>query len=255
MTTELDFRLDDFEPADAVSELAESSIWAGDLTVLAEHHTTPNRSHSYLVAHDGSVTWGVPGEPQLVAIEITRDLRERTFTFETANHASLAFAQNWLIARGCPPERIAQAGGDFMKPADDLTLWIEQQIRDSASRYKVLDSWTSDFAPCETWTLTRDSSAAQAPIRVFLEEGNHDAHAYTMREGAFADEAAARHWLEDRNSPLPQPPDYRGEAAARLTRAALTRSAGASAIPKADLDTGNAPSAGTTQRPSPGRPM
>ncbi|MFF5962853.1 hypothetical protein ACFY64_03705 [Streptomyces collinus] len=77
-----------------------------------------------------------------------------------------------------------------------------------------------------------------------------------MREGAFADEAAARHWLEDRSSPLPQPPDYRGEAAARLTRAAVTRSAGASATPKkAGLDTGNAPSAGTAQRPNPRRPM
>ncbi|MEV5847732.1 glycosyl hydrolase [Streptomyces sp. NPDC051985] len=255
MTAELDFRLDDFEPADAASELAESSVWAGDLTVLAEHHTTPEGTHSYLVAHDRSMTWGVPGDPQLVAIKITRDLRDRTFTFETANHAGLAFAQNWLIKRGCPPERIVQAVGDFMKPADDLTLWIERQIRESGSRYKVLDSWTSDFAPCETWTLTRDSSAAQAPIRVFLEEGNADAHTYTMREGAFADEAAARHWLEDRGSPLPQPPDYRGEAAARLTRAALTRSSGASAVPKAGLDTGNAPSAGTAQRPKPRRPM
>ncbi|MFF5962852.1 hypothetical protein ACFY64_03700 [Streptomyces collinus] len=111
MIAEPDFRLADFEPADAASELAESSIWAGDLTVLAEHHTTPEGTHSYLVAHDRSMTWGVPGDPALVAIKITRDLRERTFTFETANHASLAFAQNWLIEHGCPPKQIAQAKG------------------------------------------------------------------------------------------------------------------------------------------------
>ncbi|MCX5340276.1 hypothetical protein [Streptomyces atratus] len=129
------------------------------------------------------------------------------------------------------------------------------RLRTSADRYKVLDSYTSDLDPCETWTLTRDSIAAQAPIRVFLEEGDFDAHTYTMREGAFADEGAARHWLDDRSSPLPQPPEYRGDAAALRTRAALTRSAGASAIPKAGLDTHSTPSAGTAQQPSPGRSM
>ena len=109
MIAEPDFRLADFEPADAASELAESRVWAGDLTVLAEHHTTPEGTHSYLVSQDWSMTWGVPCDPALVAIKITRDLRVRTFSFETANHASLAFAQNWLIEHGCPPEEIAQA--------------------------------------------------------------------------------------------------------------------------------------------------
>jgi hypothetical protein len=255
VTTELDFRLDDFEPADAVSELAESSLWAGDLTVLAEHHTTPNGSRSYLVAHDGSVTWGVPGEPQLVAIEITRDLRERTFTFEAASHAGLAFAQNWLVERGCPPEPIAQVGADLIQPADDLTVRVEQQIRTSGDRYKVLATQTSDYDPCETWTMVRDSGAAQAPIRVFLEEVATDALTYTVREGAFADEDAAQDWLDNRDGPLPEPPEYRGDAAALRTRAALTRSTSPSAIPEAGLGTGTAPTVSATHRPSPRRSM
>lgn len=255
MSDVLDFHLDDLWPANSASENAEQQSWGGDLTVLAEHHTTPHGSHSYVVAHDGSVTWGVPGEPQVSAIKVARNLSLNTFTFEMAYHATVAFAQNWLIERGCPPERIARTGEDFMQPADDLTVLIEQQIRESGTRYRVLDSQTSDYDPCETWTVTRDSSAAQAPIRVFLEEGDFAAHTYTMREGAFADEFAAQHWLDDRSTALPQPPEYRGDAAALRTRAALTRSAGASAITKAGLDAPSPPSAGTAQRPSPGRSM
>ncbi|MFD5030269.1 glycosyl hydrolase [Streptomyces sp. NPDC058405] len=254
MSNELDLRLDDFEPADADSEYAEQGIWYGELTVLAEHHTTPNGSHSYVVAHDGSVTWGTPSDPQIAAIKVTRDLSLNTFTFESTYHATVSFAQNWLIEHGCPSEQIAQVGEDFMKPADDLTVRIEQQIRESGARYEVLDSQTSDYDPCETWTVTRDSNAAQAPIRVFLEEGDNDAHTYTMREGAFADEDAARHWLDDRSSPLP-PPEYRGDGAALRTRAALTRSTSPSAIPKAGLGTSTAPSVNTDQRPNPRRSM
>ncbi|MEK8142335.1 hypothetical protein NKH18_07065 [Streptomyces sp. M10(2022)] len=86
--------------------------------------------------------------------------------------------------------------------------------------------------------------------------GDFETHTYTTREGAFADESAARHWLDDRNSPLPNPPgDGRDTGAALRTRAALTRSAGASATPKAGLDTHSLPSPGPTQRPSPGRSM
>ncbi|AEW95141.1 MULTISPECIES: hypothetical protein [Streptomycetaceae] len=255
MNSELDLRLDDFEPADADSEYAEQRFRAGDLTVLAEHHTAPNGSHSFVLAHDRSVTWGVPGEPQILAIKVARDFNQSTFTFESAYHPTVSFAQNWLIERGCPPERISQIGDDFMKPADDLTARIEQRLRTSGDRYTVLDSYTSDFEPCETWTLTRDSVAAQAPIRVFLEEGDFDAHTYTVREGAFSDEDAARRWLDDRSSPLPQPPKHLGDAAALRSRAALTRSTGAFAVPKADLDTHSAPSAGTFQHPSPARSM
>ncbi|MFH9267208.1 glycosyl hydrolase [Streptomyces sp. NPDC017546] len=232
MSTELDFHLDDLAPADADSEYAEQQFWSGDLTVLTEHHTAPHGSHSYVVAHDGSVTWGVPGEPQVAAIKVARDLSLNTFTMETAYHATVPFAQNWLIEHGCPPEQITEVGAGFSTPADDLTVRIETQIRESGTRYEVIESQTSDDDPCEAWTLTRDSQAAQAPVRLFLEEGDSNAHTYTLREGTFPDEETALRWLDDRSTPLPQPPDHLGETAALRTRAALARSAGSSEIPK-----------------------
>lgn len=236
MNTELDFRLDDLGPADADSEYAEEHFWSGDLTVLTEHHTTPHGSDSYVIAHDRSVTWGVPGEPQVVAIKVARNLSLNTFTMETAYHATIPFAQNWLIKRGCPPEQIAEVGAEFSTPADDLTVRIEAQIRESGARYEVIESQTSDYDPCEAWTLTRDSDAVQAPIRLFLEEGSSYIPTYTLREGAFPDEETALRWLDDRSTPLPQPPDHLGEAAALRTRAALARSAGSSQTPKTASD-------------------
>ncbi|NEA75440.1 glycosyl hydrolase [Streptomyces sp. So13.3] len=251
MKRDTDFGLAAFYPADSESARGRTHIRASDLTVLAEHHTDGTRSQSFLVAHDGSVTWGVPGEPQLVAIKIERDLDERMYTFETASHACIPFAQNWLIERGCPPASIAQGDG-FLAPADDLTIRVEEQIRASADRYELLDSQCWDD-PCESWTLVRDSSAAQAPIRVFLDTGDLVTTTYTMREGAFPDEHAARDWLDERDGPLPDPPEYHGDAAALRAGAALSRSTGPVMDPQAGLATRSRPTAGP--RPAPGRSL
>ncbi|MGW2657400.1 glycosyl hydrolase [Streptomyces sp. NPDC001478] len=251
MSDKLDFHLADLVPADADSEWAERRFWASDPTVLAEYHTTSHGSHSYVIAHDGAVTREVPGEPQVAAIKVARDLRLNTFTFEIAYHATSAFAQNWLIERGCPAEHIMLTGR-FMQPADDRTLRIEQQIRDSGTRYKVLETQTSDFDPCETWTMVHDSAAVQSPVRVFLEEGDFTAFTYTIREGAFADTDAADEWLEDRSSPLPVPPEERTESALR-TRAALARSNGARVSPTASPPIESGPPMEPAQRPNPGR--
>ncbi|MFG2370513.1 glycosyl hydrolase [Streptomyces sp. NPDC048504] len=254
---DFDFDLDELTPADAASEDAVDMFWSGDLTALSHHHSAPNGSHSFVVAHDRSATWGIPGAPEVVAIAVARDLSQFTFTLETSYHASVPFAQNWLAERGCPPERIALLGNNHAKPADDLTLQVEQQIRTSGTRYEVLDTHTSDSDPCETWTLARDSSAGQAPVRVFHEELDHDAGTYTMREGAFADEGAARSWLDDRSGPLPEPPEYSDHdgavVRARVARTALARSAGSSAMPRAGLDTFRTPPTGPAQRPVQGR--
>ncbi|KND38315.1 glycosyl hydrolase [Streptomyces acidiscabies] len=253
--TELDFRLDDFEPADDASEDAERRIWVGDMTVLSEHHTAPNGSHSYLVVHDGSATWGVPGAPQLIAIKIARDFNDQTYTFETAQHASLAFAQNWLVEQGCPRESVGQVGPEFMKPADLLTVRVEQRVRDSGARYKVLDSSTSDSDPAETWTMASDSQASALPVRVFLEDADFGTQTYTLREGAFADEHAAQDWLDTRDGPLPQPPEYRGDASARRAHVALARSSGLALDPKTIATPAVAPTPAATQLRVPRRSM
>lgn len=255
MTAAPDFGLDGLDPADLGSEQAESVLWAGDLKILAEHHT-PDRSRSYVVAHDTSVTWGVPGSPQVAAIKVARDLDRGTFTLENEYHAGLPFAQAWLIERGCPPERIAVPDGMFIEPADDLTLRIEQKIREAGQRYDVLDTCTRDDGSYESWTLVRDTLADQDPVRVFLEQGNFKAFTYTLREGAFPDEDTAQDWLDDRSTPLPQAPEEHLDAAALRARAALARSTSRTgSVDACGLDQMPAPSTASVQRPGPARSL
>jgi hypothetical protein len=178
---------------------------------------------------------------------INRDFDRRTFTLESEYHAGLPFAQAWLIARGCPPERITLPDGMFIEPADSLTLRIEQKIMDSTHRYEVLGTYTRDQAPYESWTLVRDSRAAQDPVRVFLERGDPEAFTSTLREGAFPDAGSAQEWLDRRSSPLPEaaPEDLMSDDAPR-TRAALTRSAGQAGRAACGLDGIARPSAPPT---------
>ncbi|OCC11530.1 glycosyl hydrolase [Streptomyces sp. PTY087I2] len=249
-----DFGLDELAPADDTSAEEAETFSSADLSALSHHHTAPNGSHSFVVAHDRSVTWGIPGEPQVVAVMVARDLGQSTFTMETSYHAAVPFAQNWLAERGCPPEHIALVGDDFVQPADDLTLRVEQQIRDSGTRYEVLDTYTSDDEPCETWTLARDSHASEAPIRVFLQEWDLDAGTYSMREGAFADAGTAQSWLDDRGDPLPEPPEYRaGHGAVDRARVAIARSAGAASTANFGPEAPRTPLTGPLPRPVQGR--
>ncbi|MDX2294372.1 MULTISPECIES: glycosyl hydrolase [Streptomyces] len=256
---DFDFDLDELAPADPASADAVERFWSGDLRALTLHHITPDGSRGFVVAHDQSLIWGVPGADQIMAIAVTRDLTRFTFSLETSYHATVAFAQAWLVERGCPPGKIGKLYDDVLKPADDLTVEVEQKIRASGARYEVLDTYTyTDSEPGETWTLTRDSRADEMAIRVFHEEWKENTdtrtHTYTMREGAFTDVASARAWLEDRDGPLPEPPEYRyADGAVLRARAALSRSAGTPAIPKAGVDAPRTPPAAPGRRPAQGR--
>jgi hypothetical protein len=254
VSTDLDFGLDGLEPADVEAAQAEGIVWAGDLTVLAEHHT-PDRSRSFIVAHDEAATWGVPGAPQVAAIAITRDVEQGTFTFTFTYHAQHPFAQAWLIARGCPPGQIALPSGYF-EPADDQTRQLEDKIRAGGQQYVVLDTHTrDDQPPYESWTLARDTAAAQSPVRVFLEQSVPRSVAYTLREGAFPDEDAARDWLHHRDSALPQPHERRVDTDALRVRAAVALSANAPRPSEREPGPSPAPSSPAVPPPSPGRSL
>ncbi len=79
----VDFDLDDFDADEEVLLDFDRQVGIGRdmLTPLAEHHSTDG-VHSYYVLFDGSVTWGVPGTPQLMALHLQRDRDKRTFIFE-----------------------------------------------------------------------------------------------------------------------------------------------------------------------------
>ncbi|MEW2403482.1 glycosyl hydrolase [Streptomyces sp. NPDC046862] len=220
------FRLGGLTPADESSAEAEGDIGLRDdlFRTLAEHHT-PDGKQSFLVIHDGSATWGLPGAPQFIALHITRDLATRTFRIEQADHPTVPFAQLWLASRGCPPDAIQLLEDQRLEPADALTVHIEGRIRHSGTRYEIKDHYTHDSVPYETWVMVRDSdsSAADLPVRIFLEETDLDAFTYTLREGAFRDGSSANQWLFDRDTPLPEPPEHLVSADRRI-RAALARS-------------------------------
>jgi hypothetical protein len=141
VTSTPDFRLDGLEPADAASQQAHEHLWPEDCAVLSEHHAIDG-TRSYLLIHDGSATWGVPGEPQLISVAVVRDSTAGTFRFETGRHAAIPFAQNWLIQRGCPPEETKLFAGEFPEPADEATVRIEQRIRASGDRFQILATHT-----------------------------------------------------------------------------------------------------------------
>ncbi|MFF0201901.1 hypothetical protein [Streptomyces sp. NPDC005017] len=207
-----DFRLDGYEAVnDRVAEQFWQHITINDtsLTVLAEHHTTDGE-HSYYVLHDGSVTWGIPGEPQIVALHLKRDTIARTFRFDRTPLPLPAMAQSWLIARSCPEEKILLPEGTGTTPADDVTRALEERLRRDGDHFALLHSYTHDSEPIQTTVLLRAlDERAPVPFRVLLEEADTDMFTHRLREGGFATFEAATTWWEahwrGEDAPLPAP--------------------------------------------------
>ncbi|GGS93033.1 hypothetical protein [Streptomyces chromofuscus] len=208
---ELDFRLDDFEAAD---ERAEEAFWHAIgieqdmLTALAEYHT-PDGSQSFYVLHNGAATWGIPGEPQLVALYLQRDLAGRTFRFEHAKLPLSAMAQSWLIHRGCPRDAIGLLPGMGTPSADETTRALEQRLMGDGDHFALLCSYTRDDPDDMTTVVVLRAldERSPAPFRVLHEEVDTDAGMHTLREGGFATVDEAVQWCDNRlggeAAPLP----------------------------------------------------
>ncbi|WP_405421474.1 hypothetical protein [Streptomyces erythrochromogenes] len=201
-----DFRLDGFEPA---SEAAERAFWnhldaeSESMTTLAAHHS-PDGLHSFYVIHNGAVTWGIPGEPQLIAAHIKRDSAAMTYDFEHAELPLVAIAQSWLIKRGCPAAAIALVPGMGTTPADTTTVALQQRLLRDGDHFALLDSYTDDASlQPETVVLLRAlGERVHKPFRILLEQADLDSFTHTLREGAFETIEEAVDWLEDRSALL-----------------------------------------------------
>ncbi|MFJ7997513.1 hypothetical protein ACIQ7D_10255 [Streptomyces sp. NPDC096310] len=208
---EMNPRLDGFKPAnEQILEGFRLKIRINQdmLMPLAEHHT-PDLSDSYYVLHDRSATYGHPGDAQIVALHLRRDLEAKTFDFECANVPLGAMAQSWLIHRGCPAERIGLDPALGTDPADEATRALEKRLMTDGDHCALGFSYTRDD-PNDTVTLVALRALderASSPFRVLVEEVDLDAWTHSLREGGFATVKDALLWCGDRLSgtagPLP----------------------------------------------------
>lgn len=225
MPSSPDFRLDGYE---AVNDRVTERFWqhidieSTELTVLAEHHTD-NQRHSYYVLRNGAVTWGIPGEPQLVALHLQRDVEERTFRFQHERLPLAAMAQSWLIARGCPKEAIGLRPDTGTDAADEATTALEDRLASDGNRFALVTSYTDDDPDREQTTVLLAAIDEKAPLRfrVLLEEVDTNTWTHTLREGRFATFQEATDWWEAHWSgddvPLPTaPPATRHSAPAAM---------------------------------------
>ncbi|MFB7128246.1 glycosyl hydrolase [Kitasatospora sp. NPDC056273] len=231
MSAGLDFDLGGLSPADNRSGILRDIAGESDLDLLTRHDVG---DRSYLLAFDNGASWG-PGRslPDLFTFDVRRDQAEGTFALDASAHANVAFAQKWLAERGCPPAAMT-VDGDLIG-ADELTYQIENQIHSAGDRYDLIDLTAARESPGEAWTMVTDRNAAELPVRLFIEHSDAKRNTYTIREGAFPDRAGAEAWLASRNTPLPEPPEYRTGADALRTRAALARSAAPTAPGVAEI--------------------
>ncbi|MFD8590785.1 hypothetical protein ACFV1B_14765 [Streptomyces sp. NPDC059637] len=228
---ELDLRLDGFEAADKQTEEAFRrviQIEQTELVPLAEHHA-PDAA-SYYVLHNAAATWGTPGEPQIVALHLQRDLRAKTFRFAHASLPLAAMAQSWLIHRGCPLEEIGLVPGMGTAPADEATRELEQRLMGDGHHFTLLRSYTDD-SPDDAVTIVILRSLDErgpSPFRVLHEYVDADSWTHTLREGGFATYAGAVQWCDDALSgqapPLPPvQPEVRSAPRPAISLSALAR--------------------------------
>ncbi|MFG2115560.1 hypothetical protein ACGFRB_23520 [Streptomyces sp. NPDC048718] len=201
-----DFGTEDFVPTSAGHEQLLDLFEGTEFKVLGEYRTWTD---AYFVLHDESATWGIPGSPQLRAVHVSRDLRERTYQADAAELPLYAMAESWLISRGCPAGAIPTPAA--RKSADDATRALEARVREAGSRFALLTSYTDDQrAEPETAVVLRALDPQDSPeFRVLLESYDRWTGTHTLSEGGFATREDAAEWwgawMEEEAPPLVPP--------------------------------------------------
>ncbi|MFB7950139.1 glycosyl hydrolase [Kitasatospora phosalacinea] len=246
MTTAFDLGLDGLRAADGTStEVAEALH--DEFELLVRHDIGTSRS--YVLAFDSAATWGLPGAENLAAFDVVRHPEQQTFRLRRSYHAVMAFAQKWLIERGCPPEALRL---DPFLPADESSYLLEERIYGSGDRYEIRSGFAMDGGDARAWTMVVDREAAELPVRLFVEDLERFDLSYTLREGAFPDEDTALEWCRLEPGPLPPAPEDR-EMAAERTRAALARSTASAALGTAPVSA--VPASGVAAQSDRGRSL
>ncbi|MGW3183252.1 glycosyl hydrolase [Kitasatospora sp. NPDC001119] len=199
------------------------------MVLTAQHRADPSTRlrTSYVIAFDRSAIYGVPGEPDIVAVHLQRDDTAGTIRAAMTTEALVPLAERWLISRGADPEQLAQTAMPI-RPADPLTRQTEEFLRSSGDRFTVRSSYTDEGEPYEIWVIAQDTapSPVEAPVRVWHNRRQVGDDTYTLREGGFADLDAAYAWTRDTSAPLPPvtSPSARAAAARQSTVPAAGRS-------------------------------
>jgi len=252
------------EDLEAHTEEDERRRWefayVQSIDVLAVQHTanphTPLLTESYLVVHDGTMTWDVPGSKQLAGIHVQRDLGAGTYRLEYQRAPIVALAQNWLVSRGADLDQVTPRG-EGLPTCDQPSRELEQRLASAGDRYWIVNSYTSDVIldparssggppstdeelvyDFNTWIIAQDQrpKPGQHPVRVFYEDVDYLGRSYTLREGGFPDLDAAYKWTRRAGEPdNPLPPIEIEAASSPRSTAARTTSPAAAARPAADV--------------------
>ncbi|WP_419994471.1 hypothetical protein [Streptomyces boninensis] len=179
-----EFRVDDLKSVNMQSdEIANDFSLNSDVYVLLSEQHSTDWARSYYVFFDGSAVWAdVPGGPSLVAVHIRRDVSTGTFTAERADEAIMPFAHGWLTERGADPDGfIARTD---QRPANEETRRLANELRWSAARLRVVDSYTHDSEPATTWVIAEDlrPSDSTAPVRLIVDRADLTDDTYTLTQ-------------------------------------------------------------------------
>ncbi|MGA5704542.1 hypothetical protein [Peterkaempfera bronchialis] len=228
------------------------------IDVLAVQHTTNPHTpltESFLVVHDGTMTWDIPGSDQVAGIHVQRDPAAGTFRLEYERAPIVALAQNWLVSRGADPAQVA-LHGEHLPTTDQATRDLEQHLAQAGDRYRIANSYTSDLVldpgraaggppsaaedlvyDFSTWIIAEDRrpEPGQHPVRVFFEDVDYLGHSYTLREGGFPDLDAAYEWTLRAGEPDNPLPPVEAVSSPRSAAARATSPATAAASTAADV--------------------